>query len=161
MVARASSNPCSLFGRADPNTQTQKRSACRQSDVEEKLNIGNSVPTQLRWTHAPVWFNVETERMEARPSSNPCNAFDLFSVELIQALCCAAAIINWSCNLIKMIEIIAAIYTGTDFAVGGADPEARKTEHGAVDHFSSGRQQHCWTVICRWTIISQRALRSL
>ena len=37
-----------------------------------------------------------------------------------------------------MIEIIAAIYTGTDFAVGGADPEARKTEHGAVDHFSSG-----------------------
>ena len=77
--------------------------------------------------------------MEARPSSNPCNAFDLFSVELVQALCCAAAIINWSCNLIKMIEIIAAIYTGTDFAVGGADPEARKTEHGAVDHFSSGR----------------------
>ena len=49
----------------------------------------------------------------------------LFSVELIQALCCAAAIINWSCNLIKMIEIIAAIYTGTDFVVRGADPEAR------------------------------------
>ena len=32
-----------------------------------------------------------------------------------------------------MIEIIAGIYTGTDFAVGGEHPAVRKTEHGAVD----------------------------
>ena len=102
-----------------------------------------SILAQLNYAELMLPFDLMLKQKGWRHVQAPIPATlsirALFSVELIQALCCAAAIINWSCNLIKMIEIIAAIYTGTDFAVGGADPEARKTEHGAVDHFSSGR----------------------
>ena len=45
-----------------------------------------------------------------------------------------------------MIEIIAGIYTGTDFAVGGASSRHKDREHGAVDHLVPGRQQ-CYSTV--------------
>ena len=68
--------------RSSSRTATGYWHKCRQSDVEKKLNI-LEILSQLNFVELILPFDLMLTQKgwrHARPSSNPCNAFDLCAV---------------------------------------------------------------------------------